>query len=136
MSKKDLDDATFQFQRSSPPPAFVTPPEQEGEALCFNVQGEWTEDSQKCAAKRVNGVKGPRYFIKWCTDGPDKGHPLNPYSVYFREGDDVRLEAKRGKLRYEFKLVSQSAFSSYLRFLKTKKYTHCQETEREVLNGG
>lgn len=136
MSKKELDEAVFKMERPTKP-GFKTelPPEQKGTALCFDISGGLVADETRCAAKRVEGVRGPRYFVKFCTEGPDKGHVLNPYSVYFREGDDVRMEQRRGKLRYEFKLVSETAFHNYIRFLQTKLYAFCQNAEREILNG-
>jgi hypothetical protein len=144
MSKQELDDAIFRPKRKvkpgtkAGPPQFVSgelPPEEQGEALCYDVQGRWTDNPNKCAAKRVSGKRGVRYFVKWCMEGPDKGHLLNPNSVYYRDGDDVKLEARRGQRRYEFKSVSETAFLSYLSFLETKIYRFCQNAEREILNG-
>lgn len=144
MSKKKLDNSVFRFERSkkigfkSGPVQYVSrelPPEEKGEAICFDIAGQWTDDEDKCAAKRVTSKRGPRYFIKWCLDGPDKGHPLNPYSVYFKEGDEKRMDPRRGGKRYEFKVVTENIFNMYLGFLKTKMAFYCQAVEREVLNG-
>lgn len=137
MSKKDLDAAIHRFDRSSEPEFRPEPPPSEqGDAVCFDIKGQWTPSETKCAAKHINGQRGERFFVKFCLDGPDKGHLLNPYSVYFRDGDDVAIATRRGKLRYEFRQVSKTAFQNYIHFLKTRTYSYCQQAEREVLNGG
>jgi hypothetical protein len=144
MSKKELDKATFRFDRPSKPgfktgpPLFVTnemPANQLGESLCFDTKGEWTKELEKCAAKRVQSSHGIHYFAKWCLEGPDKGHLLNPFSIYFREGDDVKMEQRRGRLRYEFRQVTEAVFNNYINFLKTKLYKYCQAAEGEILDG-
>lgn len=143
MSKKELDDAIFHMKRperpgfKAGPPQFVStgvPATEEGEALCFDIAGNWTADQKRCAAKSVKGIRGTRFFVKFCTDGPDKGHLLNPYSIYFREGDDIALVPRRGQAKYEFRTCSQAAFENYLQFLKTKTFVFCQRAEREILN--
>lgn len=144
MSKQELDDAIHRFERPSKPGFKVGPPryvskdlpfKEQGESLCFDVRGVWTADQERCAAKRVKTNRGIHYFVKWCLEGPDKGHLLNPYSIYFREGDDIKMEQRRGRLRYEFKQVSETAFNNYIKFLQTKLYALCQAAEREILNG-
>lgn len=145
MSKKEMDAALFRFERPTQPgfkagPAqYVNtplPPEQQGEAVCFDLSGQWTNDEKKCAAKRVaDKSRQARFFIKWCLDGPDKGHPLNPYSIYFKEGDENRMDPRRGRQRYEFKVVTENVFNLYISFLKTKMASYCQAAEREILNG-
>lgn len=136
MSRKELDEAILRVERPTKPGFRVaTPPKDEGETFCYDIQGRWTDDEEKCAAKRVQGRHGVTLFAKWCMEGPDKGHLLNPNSIYFREGDDVRLESRRGQRRYEFRKVSQTAFDNYISFLQTKTFRFCQAAEREILNG-
>ena len=144
MSKKELDESILKIEK--PPkvglkmgtPQYVSKPiplDQQGEALCFDIKGVYTLDDNKCAAKIVKTPKnGANHFIKWCKEGPDKGHLLNPCSLYFREGDDVKMEPRRGELRFEFRRVSEVTFSYYLKFLQTKIYYYCQQAEKEILD--
>lgn len=154
MTRQELDKSIFMQKRPTKPdfksdaPQFVStelssgqwkddyPVGLPGEAVYFDIKGEITQNQIGCAAKKIIGKKSTTHFIKWCMAGPDKGHPLNPYSIYFRNGDDVRVEPRRGQLRYEFIKVSESAFVNYLTFLKSRIYIFCLNSEREVLNGG
>lgn len=120
------------------PPMFVSgqlPAEQQGETLGFNLSGEWTSNTNRMVCKRVSADEREAFFVKFAVEGPDRGHMLNPYSIYFREGDDVRIEARRGSMRYEFKRVTKEAFELYLKFLKTKTTSYRTAAERLALNG-
>lgn len=144
MSRKEVDEAIFTFERpnnkggfKTGPPRFVStelPPEQQGESLCFDIWGQLTKDERGCAAKKVTKSKNVRYFAKWGTSGSNKGHLLNPNSLYFTEGDEKRVESRRGGMLYEFKLISETAFHNYVKFLQTKTFVFYQAAEREILN--
>lgn len=138
MSRKELDQAIHRVDRTAlpVPTSPELPPNQQGDTVCYDTQGLVAADDINCAAKFVKDRFGRvRHFVKWCLEGPDKGHLLNPYSIYYRDGDDRREAARRGQRRYEFKPVTESAFNHYLRFLKTRTYVFCQAAEREILDG-
>jgi hypothetical protein len=144
MPKSDFDDAVFrQPPRQTPDkakrkPSFVNgalPKDQEGVSFCINIKGDHTDNEGVAACKRVTNGSVVTHFVKFAVDGPDRGHMLNPYSIYFREGDDTRIEARRGSMRYEFKRVTEQAFNLYVKFLSTKIGAYRLDAERMVLNG-
>lgn len=119
-------------------PSFVNgalPAAEQGQSLCFDSKGEHTEDERSAACKRVTKGSAVTYFVKFATEGPDRGHMLNPYSIYYVPGDNTRIEARRGSMRYEFKKVTEPAFKLYVKFLATKIGAYRLDAERMVLNG-
>lgn len=144
MPKIDFDGAIFRrpdkpiTKETRRTPAFVNgamPKDQVGVAFCCDIKGEPTDNEQSAACKRVTLENKVSYFIKFAVEGPDRGHMLNPYSIYYREGDDTRIEARRGSMRYEFKKVDEKAFNLYVRFLTSKIGAFRHDAERMVLNG-
>ena len=142
MSKQDVDDGTMRFT----PPKKVEPrrmlvpvsgaPQEEGSVSeCYDKSGRVTPDENRCAAKKITGRDGDKYYAKWCLEGPDRGHLLNPCSIYYNDGDDMKMESHRGTRRYEFRKLSKKGFDSYITFLTTKIFSHCQAAERDVLHG-
>lgn len=76
-----------------------------------------------------------RYMVKFGNSGQDKGHLLNPYSVYYKAGDETRLDKRRGVRYFEYKNVSENVFVLYLRFLRTQTQSYRLAAEKEILNG-
>jgi hypothetical protein len=143
MPKSDYDGAIFRVdpktrKSKTRDPKFVAdqlPEAQKGDVIAFNIKGEITSDAEKAACKWVVKSTSTNWFAKFATEGPDRGHLLNPFSIYYREGDDTRIEARRGSMRYEYKNVSEQAFNLYLKFLQTKIGAYRIDAERLVVNG-
>lgn len=112
----------------------VLPEDEKGEPVCFDLNGEWTEDRNKAACKIIYTDGIAVHYVKFATEGPDRGHMLNPYSIYYREGDDTRIEARRGTMRYEFRKVNKEAFDLYVISLKKKIPGYRIEAERKATN--
>ncbi len=142
MPKSDYDEAVFRQpprdKKKKPHPGYVEPvlpAEQSGETFAFDTAGKPTTNNRVASCKTVKKGAVTNYFVKYATDGPDKGHMLNPYSIYYREGDDTRIEARRGSMLYEFRKVPEVCFALYLKFLTSKISAYRIDAERAVSNG-
>jgi hypothetical protein len=148
MPRNDYDNAVHKFERKVDEKvkpgrrrklATVTsgrlPEEQAGDVLCVDIRGNVTDSPTKAAAKQVTKDDRKTYFVKFAVDGPDRGHMLNPYSIYYKEGDDQATASRRGSMQYEFKAVTEQVFTLYCQFLTKRIGSYRLEAERLVING-
>lgn len=101
----------------------------------FDARGDYSPSSVGCVAKRVQTERTDGFYVLFGTAGPDQGRMLNPMGLYFDPADLHREDVRRGRARYEFKKVSESAFKDYLRFLQTRTEAFLRNAERQVLDG-
>jgi hypothetical protein len=99
----------------------------DGGVLCDDTNGSY-------AMRKLFGNGHVEFFVKFATAGPDVGHMLNPWGLYFQPGDEVRYEKTMGRKRYEFKKVTDQVFDLYIQFLKTRNERQLRHAEKESIN--
>jgi hypothetical protein len=81
-----------------------------GEKKCYGIDLEIVEDGNRAFAK----IENNKYFIKKATSGPESGHFLNPFSIWYQK-------------------VNSTCFNLYLRFLETRNLAHYRNAERALI---
>lgn len=87
----------------------------------FDRNGKECEENISVAKFNSNNF----YYIKYTVEGREKGLVFNPYSIYFREGDDTRR-----KEMYSFKRIKKEGFELYILFLQTRNSSYRLKLER------
>ena len=78
-------------------------------------------------AKSITVEDNTRHYLKLGSHGKI----YNPIGMY-SEGTSNKFLSKIGKKAWEFKSVSPSVFSFYIKFLKTKNIAWLRNAEREM----
>lgn len=150
MSRKEIEESQQRFVRAKPPepkrgkPIYIDNanvnqnnlPHNEPIEFHFKESGRLTEDTVGSYAMKREYPNGRKeYYVKFATAGSGVGRMLNPWGVYYKDGDDVKYEKTMGRKRYEFKKVQENIFDSYMNFLRTRNERYILVAEREVNNG-
>jgi hypothetical protein len=99
------------------------PEELTPESVVYKWDGTMTpnlDDKDGVARISANESGKLHCYIKRGIRGPNKGMFYNPQDPMYAKGQTV----------YEYSKVTQAAFDSYLRFIKTKNVLHLRHAER------
>lgn len=82
--------------------------------------------TDRCLAKKVfdPDLNARTYFLKFATEGPDRGRLYNPVGLF----TDTQTSLARGA--YQFRKVPVEKFDLYIHFLKTGNPAHFRQAER------
>lgn len=109
-------------------------PDDNSITIGFDHQGNYTESVDDYLAKRVETIRSVRYYVLFGTTGPDIGRMVNPRGLYFNMDDIRKVNNQRGRGRYEFRVVPESSFREYLKFLTSRTESYLRNAERQVLD--
>lgn len=100
----------------------------------FAINYEVKEDGPNTFAKMVVG-DNIRYFCKFNTYGIEAGHLVNPWSMYAEDTPNFTnaINQRTGKALHEYREVSETIFSLYIRYLSSRSDVHYRQAERMAL---
>lgn len=149
MSRKEVENSQVRFTRARPEPeprgktTFLDginvskqDKTKDSVSIAYVIGAAISDDEQRAFAKKVINPSGvTTFYVKFATAGSNTGRMLNPWGLFYQEGDESRYEKQMGRYRYEYQKVSEGVFNSYLHFLKTRSERHLLHAEREAVNG-
>jgi hypothetical protein len=100
-----------------------------GEKKCYGIDLEIVEDGNRAFAK----IENNKYFIKKATSGPESGHFLNPFSIWYDQTCRKNENPRMGKEIIQYQKVNSTCFNLYLRFLETRNLAHYRNAERALI---
>jgi hypothetical protein len=103
--------------------------EDRGQKMCYGIDLEIVEDGPRSFAKIDNG----KHFIKKATSGPESGHFLNPFSIWYDQTCKKSENPRMGKEVIQYQKVNPTCFNLYLRFLETRNLAHYRNAERALI---
>lgn len=103
--------------------------------LALDAKGNYTDEEASAVAKRVERGGKVRYYVKFSTDGLDRGRILDPRGMYFEPRHLGKTQARKGREKYEFREVGEPAFRDYIQYLASQNATFLRSAERQALNG-
>lgn len=88
--------------------------------------------SNVCYARKIADPETGKsvFLIRRANSGHDAGHFLNPRSPFYNEGDERRIQARKGKRLFEFVRVTQEQYDYYIKFLQTGNIAWLRAAER------
>lgn len=96
---------------------------------CYGIDLEIVEEGPRSFAKMEN----KKFFIKKATSGPESGHLLNPFSIWYDETVKKSENPRMGKEVIQYQKVNENCFNLYLRFLETRNLAHYRNAERALI---
>lgn len=72
------------------------------------------------ARREVYSDGSERFYIKTWTTGLHNGKVLDPWGIYFKDGDERRVTVA-GLKQHEYRSVTMQKFNDYVEYLKTRK---------------
>lgn len=94
--------------------------------MYYGVDGKQKKESDSTYAKCEND----NYFIRFCTYGSNIGKMLNPWNMFYQNGDDTKFNTEKGCRLYEYKKVDKNTFDLYVDFLNTRNQRQVLAAER------
>ncbi len=98
----------------------------------YGIGGLLTDDasSNDVFAKAINEYT---YYVRTGTSGPEAGHLLNPWSMYYVAGvTNAKMENAKGTRTFEFRKVSKACFDMYVSYLETRNERFYRQAERSL----